>query len=145
MFLCSKCNRYVCNPCQTPYKRSGEPAEVFTANPAQLRSRAYFRRLAIATSNLGLSRREIPNWMADVIFEFKGVIRSHDGQTLNITDTAIDDAFRNDGSFRWLSDFMGFAERPLRQSPQMRIIVRLQLLDIAFKIDKPEIAKHFGR
>ena len=145
MFLCSKCNRSVCNPCQTPYKRSDKVAEVFMARPAALRSRSYFRRLAIATRNLGLSRREIPNWMANTIFRFEGVIRSHDGQALNITDTAIDDAFRNDGSFRWLSDFMGFAERPLRQSPQMRVVVRLQLLDIAFKIDKPEIAKHFGR
>jgi len=145
MFLCSKCNRYVCNPCQTPYKHSGDPREVFMASTAQLRSRAYVRRLAIATRNLGLSRREIPNWMADVIFEFEGVIRSHDRQVLTITDTAIDDAFGNDGSFRWLSDFMAFAEKPLRQNPQMRVIVRLQLLDITFKIDKPEIAKHFGR
>jgi len=115
------------------------------ASIQELRTTSYFRRLAIATTNLGLSRREIPNWMADVIFDFEGTIRSLEGRNVEVKDTAIDDAFNNDGSFRWLSDFVGFADESPRQAAQHRVINRLQLLDLAFKIDKPEIALHFGR
>jgi hypothetical protein len=98
----------------------------------------YFRRLAIATCALNLSRREIPNWMADVIFGYDGAILNPDGTKFIISDTAIDDAFNNDESFRWLSAFLKFAELlPPKQKPQCRIYDRLRLIELALQIAYP--------
>ncbi len=49
-----------------------------------------------------ISRRENPNWMADVIFGYRGSILWSHGRPFTVRDSAIDDAFNNDGSFRWL-------------------------------------------
>lgn len=139
---CAKCNRLVCSPCVLERKT---PNIVMYAHQYQILSKPYFRRLAIATASLGLSRREIPNWMADVIFSYEGLMLDPFSRPVEVRDTAIDDAFNDDGSFRWLSDFMRFAHAPIKQRPQLRVLERLVLLDLAFKIEKPEIAKHFGR
>ncbi|WP_413207889.1 hypothetical protein [Rhodospirillum sp. A1_3_36] len=116
---------------------------ICVASDSVLGNRDRLRRVATGTVGLGLSRREIPNWMADSIFGYEGVIQWPGGRPFPVPDTLIDDAFNNDGSFRWLSDFMRFAEVPPRQKPQARVLQRLRLLDLAFWIDKPDIARHF--
>lgn len=62
-----------------------------------------------------------------------------------VSDTAIDEAFNDDGSFRWLSDFLRFAEMEPRQRPQARVLDRLRLIDLALRIAKPERARLIGR
>ncbi len=145
MQACARCDKLVCQPCVPLPDGPPEADCAILATLEDLRSIPYVRRLAVATANLGLSRREIPNWMADVIFEYRGSLRLPDGRAVHLPDTAIDDVFNNDGSFRWLSDFMKFADRPMRQAPQKRVLKRLRLIDLAFRIDKPQIARHFGR
>ncbi|WP_340149007.1 hypothetical protein [uncultured Sneathiella sp.] len=103
----------------------------------ELLSKSYFSRLAVATANLGISRREIPNWITDTIYGFDGKILWPHGQEFIVSDTAIDDAFNNDGSFRWLSDFIASADREPRRNPQARLLDRLRLIDLAFRISKP--------
>jgi len=139
---CLKCKRIVRCPC-FPARKA--PNVIFCAPHFRLLSKPYFRRLAIATANLGITRREIPNWMADVLFGYEGVIIDAVGMPVELRDTAIDDAFNDDGSFRWLSDFMRFSHVPMKQNPQYKLVARLTLIDLAFKIDKPDIARHFSR
>lgn len=80
----------------------------------------------------------MPNWIADVIFRYEGQITWGNGDRFVIADTAIDHAFNEDGSFRWISDFLNFAETPPRQRPQDRVLARLRLIDLAFRIAYPE-------
>jgi hypothetical protein len=101
---------------------------------------SHFQRLAMATRDLGLSRREIPNWIADVVHGFDGRIEWPNGAPFVVTDEAIDAAFNDNGSFRWISDFIAFALVPPRQRPQARVIERLRLIDLAFRIAHPERA-----
>lgn len=111
---------------------------VRVATGSELERIWYFRRIAIATRALNLSRREIPNWMADVIFGYQGRIVHVDGSKFFISDTAIDDAFNNDDSFRWLSGFVQFADlNPPKQKPQCRIYRRLRLIELAIQIAYP--------
>ena len=149
MPLCIKCNREVCRPCVPALIGSSPKRKIVVATDDELQQLAYFRRLAIASAALmdedAVSRREFPNWVADAIFNFDGPILWPHGGAFIVRDTAIDDAFNNDGSFRWLSGFIRFAEDPPRQAPQYRVLARLRLIDLAFKIDKPDIARHFGR
>ena len=56
-------------------------------------------------------------------------------------DETIDLAFGDDGSFRWLSDFLSFASEPPKQKPQRRVLTRLRLIDLAFRIEHPKRAE----
>lgn len=149
MPLCVKCNRVVCYPCiRAPSGQDNRP-RIYVASDDELSDPVYFRRLAIASaalvSELALSRRTFPDWIADVIFSYEDRMRwRHDGSFI-VRDTAIDDAFGGDGSFRWLSDFLRFADTPPRQRPQYRVLKRLRLIDLAFRINRPDTARHFGR
>lgn len=138
--ICIRCGRDVCNPCSA--KPEGrKPVKIVTvAADHQLLRRSHFQRLAMAVRALELTRRDIPNWMADVIFGFDGEIRWPGGRVFTVTDTDIDEAFNDDGSFRWLSDFMLFSDREARQAPQFRVLKRLRLLDLAFRIAHPDRA-----
>lgn len=149
MPLCVKCNKEVCNPCVRPPFGESNYRTIVVASDAELRRRAYFRRMAMATralmEELELSRRTFPDWLADVIYLYEGPVVLRGGNAFRVTDSAIDDAFGDDGSFRWLSDFVRFADTPPRQAPQWRVIERLRLIDLAFKIARPDVAQHFGR
>ena len=131
MPLCVKCNREVCNPCVRPPYGESHYRTIVVASDAELRRRSYFRRMAISTR--------------DLIYLYEGPVELPGGSTFLISDSAIDDAFGDDGSFRWLSDFVRFADTPPRQAPQWRVLARLRLIDIAFKIARPDVARHFGR
>lgn len=116
-----------------------EPPKITVASDRQLRRRSHFQRLAIATAALEVSRRELINVIADALYKFEGAIVHPNGGPFEVPD--IDDAFGNDGSFRWVSDFIRFAEEPPRQIPQARIIERLRLIDLYFRIKHPERAR----
>ena len=146
---CFQCNSDVQFPCigvGLPGLTRG--AIVLASNP-QLARQSYFRRLAMATRSQmereDLSRRQFPDWLADVIYGHDGPILWANGSHFYATDTFIDDAFNNDGSFRWLSDFVSFAERVPRQNPQIRVLNRLRIISLAFQIDQPTVARHFCR
>lgn len=113
---------------------------VVMAADYQLQRTSYFQRLAIATAALGVSRREIPNILADAIYGFEGTIYWPDGRIYEPSDTAVDDAFGDD-DFRWLSDFIRFADQEPRQRPQRRVLMRLRLIDLYFRIKYPERAR----
>lgn len=83
-------NRECFQPQAVPTKPAPEKA-IFVATKWELSRIWYFRRMAIATRALDLSRREIPNWMADVIFNYQGPILWPDGRVFKISATAIDD------------------------------------------------------
>lgn len=109
---------------------------VIVASDTELYSRSHFQRLAIATAALSVSRRMLPNFIADTLYSFRGKIVWPNGTPYELPD--IDDAFGADGSFRWVSDFIRFMEEPPRQNPQRRIIGRLRLIDLYFRIAYPE-------
>ena len=104
-----------------------------------LRKKEYCHRLAKATAKImahhDLSRRDFPNWLADTIYGFEGQVFGPDGEAFDMPDTLIDDAFNDDGSFRWLSDFLKLKDRLPKQRPQHRILPRLRLIELALKID----------
>ncbi len=142
-----------CNSCvECPFidlvaANDNEPEwEVVTLpEEAMILRQASIQRLAIAIKSLGLARREIPNWMASAIYQFDGEIRFPNGGRACQCKIDIDAAFNDDGSFRWLSDFLRFATRQPRQAAQRRTLDRLRLLLLALMIDRPELAVHVLR
>ena len=106
----------------------------------QLLRKSHFRRLAIAAAAEDISRREWPNAIADAIYGFEGTIYYANGRKFEPTDTEVDDTF-DDPEFRWISDFLAFAEVEPRQKPQRRTLARLRLIDLYFRIKHPERAR----
>lgn len=113
---------------------------VVMATDFQLGRKPHMQRLAIAAKAEGLPRREWPNAIADAIYGFEGTIYFADGRKFEPTDTEIDDTFA-DPEFRWVSDFLSFATVEPRQRPQRRVIARLRLIDLYFRINHPERAR----
>lgn len=142
MIYCFYCKKDVCTPCQT---KPCANRVITVATDEELSRLSHFRRLAIASRALGLSRRQFPDWMADVIFGFEGEVKWPNDDVYDVEDEDIDAAFNDDGSFRWFSDFLMFAEIPPRQKPQGRILERLRLIDLAFRIAYPERAKWIAK
>jgi len=145
MPYCIACRQNVCQPCQSLYSVPLESRRVVVASDGQLSRKSHVQRLAMVTRALELPRRAIPDWIADQIFGFEGAIVWPDGRMFELTDTAIDEAFNDDGSFRWLSDFLQFAETEPKQRPQARVLGRLRLIDLAFRIARPDRARLIGR
>ncbi|GJL98750.1 MAG: hypothetical protein ACRBBJ_11850 [Rhodomicrobiaceae bacterium] len=144
MPICKKCGLDVCSPC-VPVLEIEHVRTVVVASYAQLVRRSHYNRLSMVTRDLleeyGLSRRAYADWLADILFDEYIRTIHNDGRPYLITDTLIDDVFNNDGSFRWLSDFLEFADQPIRQAPQKRILERLRVIDLGIRIVNPARAK----
>ncbi len=122
-------------PAPEPSKRS-----VVMASDFQHGRKSHMQRLAIAAKAEDLPRREWPNAIADAIYGFEGTIYFADGRKFEPSDTEIDDTF-SDPDFRWISDFLSFADTEPRQRPQRRVIARLRLIDLYFRIKHPQRAR----
>lgn len=116
---------------------------IYVASKEQLSDAQYYRRLWLATRNIGISRRDWLDAIADAIRDFGGTIASAPGKPYPIP--CIDRVFGDDPDMRWLGLFLAAndnGDAPLRIT---RKIERLRLIDLYFQIERPDIARHFGR
>ena len=104
-----------------------------------LENPTYQKRLWLAARNMRISRREWPNVIADAIYNFNGDIMVGNGIRWPIPD--VDNVL---GDPRWFSYYFEEDEEgePRRD---VRLIERLRLLDLYFKIKHPNIARHFDK
>lgn len=121
----------------TPAAASSMARTVKVATDGQLMMISYVVRLAMCAVALGLSRRKFADELALVIYGFEGDVLWPNGSRFEITDTLIDDVFGDDQDFRWLSDFLKWSEHPPRQRPQEKILPRLRVIDLYFRIKHP--------
>lgn len=123
--------------------------EIKVPEPADVLTKSYYHKLAKAVAELHhndgryMSRRGVPDWMADQLFREDVRFVRKDGSPFKISDTSIDEAFNDDGTFRWLSYLVAFADSPPRQAPQSRLAPRLILLSLAFWVAHPKVAQGF--
>ena len=143
MTICQTCKLDVFNPCGSHHANNNEKL-IVVACDNELRRPAHFARMAIACANLNVSRRAFINDIANTIYLYQGSIRWPEGPDFTLKDTSIEDAFNDDLSFRWLSDFFRIRIESQRK-PQYRLIPRLRLIDTYFLIQHPTISRHFYR
>lgn len=144
--FCGKCMKKVPFPCGAANDNESNRNRVVAACADELMSRPRYWRMAIALANLmderTYSRRDILDWLAVTIFFYDGRIMNADGTLFDIPDTLIDDVFEPSG--RWISGFRKFAVEKPRQAPRVDILDKLQIIDLAFQIAYPQIARHFS-
>lgn len=122
--------------------KGGEKPRIMIPENDVLLRPATTARLAIALRAKGLSRRAFPIFILDMLYDFKGEISYADGTPFCRCAVDVDAAFNDEGSMRWLHDFMEFADRDPKQNMQERVLPRLQLIFLALAIDDPTLAGH---
>ena len=111
---------------------------IYVASKAELASSSYTQRLWLAARNMPISRRKWPDVIAQAIYHFEGDILLPDERSFPIPD--VDDVL---GDPRWFSYY--FEELDGKPRREVRLIERLRLIDLYFRIAKPNIQRHFGR
>ena len=111
---------------------------VYVASKEQLTNPHYLLRLWLAARNMPFSRRSWPDVLTLGIYGFNGVILCPNGRPWPVPDI---DAVMGDP--RWLSYY--FEEIEGKPKRSVRVTERLRLIDLWFRIARPEIQKHFER
>jgi hypothetical protein len=93
-----------------------------------LLSASFLKRIAALLSSLDIPRRSIPDWIADTLYEYGGSVAHASGAVFDRRSVDVDEAFGNEGSFRWISDFVRLKDQSYKQSPQKRILARVRLI-----------------
>lgn len=112
--------------------------EITVAAAEVLLSKPYFTALARRLELEEKSRRNIPDWMVEVLFAYlaaNGVIRDGNGKRIPIPDNIIEQAFNGDeGSFKSLSEALIYAHRPRQRRTKRTLLLRMQLFDAIYRI-----------
>lgn len=100
-----------------------------------------FSGVAFAVASMGVSREAFIDWATTQLYNERYVFYSSDGvKRFYVGDTDIYKAFNDDCSFRWLTDLVEYANRPLLQKPHQTHLLRLQLIILALMVGRPDLA-----
>lgn len=119
--------------------KSRKKRTVFLTEAEKFNNPHLRKRMWLATRNMKISRRSWPDEIADAIYNFNGNIMVSNGMRWPIPD--VDKVL---GDPRWFSYYFEEGEdgEPRRE---VRLIERLRLIDLYFKIKHPLIARHFDK
>lgn len=123
--------------------KNTRPEIVIMASREELSNPHYYIRLWMAARAEEYSRREWLNAMAATIYDYRGAIIMPEYGIQVVPE--IDDVF-SDGDNRWMSMYL--ENDPSKEEPRrycLRSYSKLQLIDLYFRIKKPNVARHFGR
>lgn len=120
-----------------------ENKKIVVAAKAELMSEHYYRRLWIAVRNVRIPRRAWLDEIADTFRDFNGIIIYRSGEIFPMP--FVDDVFADDLDMRWLSGYLKPDQSGYHPLIISRKLERVQLIDLYFRIKKPDIARHFGR
>lgn len=104
-----------------------------------LESPLYKKRVWLAARNMKISRRNWPDVIADAIYNFDGYIMVGNGMRWPIPD--VDNVL---GDPRWFSYYFE-ADDEDKPRRSVRLLERVRLISLYFKIAHPKIASHFGK
>ncbi|MEM9388083.1 MAG: hypothetical protein AAGA68_23710 [Pseudomonadota bacterium] len=111
---------------------------IFATSKEELIDKPCSRRRWIAARNLKVPRRQWPDLLATSIYEFEGTILCPNRLLWPIPD--IDKILGEDP--RWFSHYLEAVDGEPRRTP--RLLERVRLIDLFFRIEKPAIARHFA-
>lgn len=108
---------------------------------AELLESWHVRRLAADLKGVGVSRRNMLDWLSDVVYGFKGDFIGPDGKIIPVPD--LDDEFpeseewneeEKPDSYKWFSDFMRWADREPKQAIQKKVAARIRFIKMAMAV-----------
>jgi len=108
---------------------------IYVLSDRDLRQRQQVQQIGLGLKSLNIPRRDIPNWIADMIYQEDIECRYPCGKIYDLNDTLIDEVFPDIEHCRWMSDIIAYHRRLPKQRPQERILPRLRLLELALFLD----------
>jgi hypothetical protein len=142
---CRSCSVHTCGASSADRLLRHADGIVIVATDDELQDTVLLRRMAVALANLKLSRRKVPDWLADTLYFYEGQLRWPCNRPFSLGHNAVDESFGEEDSCWWFGAFMRCHDRPMKQRPQTRVLPRLRLLNAAFWIAFPDVARHFAR
>lgn len=122
----------------------GQPKlAVQVASDKELKNREYLHDLKASVARQCIARRQWLDELADTFRDYEGAILVNRNTLYDLPD--LDDAFDDDIEMRWLSEFIRPAPdgKPVRL--QSRVIERVRIIDLYFRIRYPALASTFGK
>lgn len=116
---------------------------VFVASDADLRNPLYLASLKSAVASLGLPRRQWRDAIADAVRDHEGPLLHSDGHVYE--PPLVDDHFPEDEDQKWVSNFAKRAGEGKSARLQARVLERVRLIDLFFRIRFPELVAGFER
>ena len=110
---------------------------IFAATKEELTDEVPSRRRWLASRNLNVPRRQWPDLIASAIYELRGTILCPNRMIWPIPE--VDKVL---GDPRWFSYYFEETDGQPRRTP--RLLERVRLIDLYFRIEKPAIARHFA-
>lgn len=97
-----------------------------------------YKKLAEYLASKGISRRKIPDFIADILYNDDFQFVDKNGKIIKFDDEVVDRVFGEDESCRWFGDFMERRFEAWKQVPQERVIKRLVIISAVMKADMKE-------
>ncbi len=97
-----------------------------------------YKKLAEYLASKGISRRKIPDFIADILYSREFHFLDKHGKIIEFDDEVVDRVFGEDESCRWIGDFMERRFEAWKQVPQERVIKRLILIAAVMKAEMEE-------
>lgn len=121
--------------------------KIYVASNSDLLDKIYYRRLWLSVRNVKIPRRHWLDSLADCFLSFdckNGIMLWPDNSQYELPD--LDEIFNgDDASMRWFGYYTSADKTKKHPQHRSRMIERLRLLDLYFRIESPEISRHFGR
>jgi hypothetical protein len=89
------------------------------------------QKLARLLIYIDVPRRQVPEWVTNTFYAFEGYVIDEHGRDVTLDVDEFYASFNEDEEFRWISDFLKFAQREPRQRAQRRVMERLRYLTAA--------------
>lgn len=99
-------------------------------------TREFVHELAKKIEAQKLSRQKSIGWLDEKLFhELKLRVFHANGAEFHVYPGIYEDAYFGSMDYRWNTDIKAFADRMPQRAPNKKLLLRLWLWDLAFKID----------
>lgn len=141
---CQKCGDIVQRPCLFSVANDNRRvirSQINMTPNDTLRSTSYAEGLAHIAKRQNKSRRALVESHINSIARFLeyGEICNSAGVRIYDIEKLIEAAYGSDPSYRWMSDFLRYADCPMKQKPHWRVLPKLIILDLALQIQRPDL------
>lgn len=105
--------------------------------PEILLTKRSYQTLAKLVREKNFSRKEWAYWITDMMYNDQYAMLDHTGNFICDPDDedSLEAAFGNFYNFAWVQRLARFADKPPKRTPKKPMLIRLQILEVCFKLE----------
>lgn len=119
--------------------RHHQKNRIITARPLdEVLEREYYTKLAEYLLEAGKSRRDIPDYITTKLYDPNNEFYDVKGNRIEFDPDEVEEAFGDDPSYKWFSEFYNIRHTGWKQKPSIRVHRRLELISMARQTEVDE-------